>query len=366
VATEVETSVRPRSTPRRVLDQTLVRHLAIALAAGLALYLLSESLSAFDNLQLATMAYYFVAVAGLTVLTGLNGQISLGHGALMAIGAYTAAKLLEGPAWPLALVLVVSTVVTAVAGVLAGAAAARLRGPYLAGATLALAVGLPSIADKFPGFLGAANGISVTPPVPPESLGATFPLERWQAWITCLAAVIVYVLLANLVRSRFGRSFRAVRDSEVAAELAGLHVARTQVLAFVVSAACAGLAGGLFVVVTQLAAPGAFPLALSVALLTGVILGGLGSLMGAVWGAAALVLIPTWSDDLSKSLSLSTNVQANLALAVYGVVLIAVMLAAPGGLQAAVHRAAGAVTGALRTSNRSRGSGPRLEEEKET
>ncbi len=363
MATEVETPAVRRSAPRRVLDQTLLRHVAIAVVAGVVLYLISEELGAFDNLRLATMAYYFVAVAGLTVLTGLNGQISLGHGALMAIGAYTAAKLLVGPAWPLALVLVASALVTAVAGVLAGAAAARLRGPYLAGATLALAVGLPAITQKFPGFLGAVNGISVSPPIPPTSLGATFPLERWQAWITCLSAVIVYVLLANLVRSRFGRSFRAVRDGEVAAELAGLHVARTQVLAFVVSAACAGLAGGLFVVVTQLAAPGAFPLALSVALLTGVILGGLGSLMGAVWGAAALVLIPTWSDHLSKSLSLSTNVQANLSLAVYGLVLIVVMLVAPGGLQAAVARVTGWATAALGQSKRSRGTRPRVKEE---
>ena len=236
------------------------------------------------------------------MLTGLNGQISLGHGALMAVGAYTTAKLLgeEGDGPPLAVVLLGATVAGALAGVLAGAAAARLRGPYLAGATLALAVGLPALAQRFPEFLGASNGLTVFPPTPPAALGETFALERWQACIACLAALLAYVVLANLVRSRLGRDFRAVRDDEVAAELAGLHVARTQVLAFVVSAACAGLAGGLLVVVTSLAAPGAFPLALSVALLTGVILGGLGSLAGAVWGAAALALIPTWADDASR------------------------------------------------------------------
>ena len=207
------------------------------------------------------MAYYFCAVAGLTVLTGLNGQVSLGHGAFMAIGAYATAKLLgEGTDHlPLALVLLLATLVSAAGGVLAGAAAARLRGPYLAGATLALAVGLPTITNRFPDFLGASNGLTVIPSTPPESLGATFPLERWQAWITCLGALAVYVLLANLVRSRYGRSLRAVRDDEVAAELAGLHVARTQVLAFVVSAACAGLGGGLFVVVTPARRAGRVP-----------------------------------------------------------------------------------------------------------
>jgi branched-chain amino acid transport system permease protein len=313
---------------------TLLRHLGIAAAGAIVLYFVSYALSPFDNLQLATMGYYFVAVAGLTVLTGLNGQVSLGHGAFMAIGAYAAAKLLgdTGEGMPLVPALVLAALFTTVAGVAAGAAAARLRGPYLAGATLALAVGLPSLADRFPKFLGATNGLTVIPSTPPASLGETFPLERWQAWITCLTGLIVYVLLANLVRSRFGRAFRAVRDDEVAAELAGLHVARTQILAFVVSAACAGLAGGLFVVVTQLAAPGAFALSLSVALLAGVVLGGLGSLWGAVVGAFAIVMIPQWSDDLSRSLSLSGNVQANLALGVYGVLLIGVMLVAPRGV----------------------------------
>jgi branched-chain amino acid transport system permease protein len=323
------------------VSRSLPRHLVIATAAGVALFVLTQQLSAYDNLQLATMAYYFVAVAGLTVLTGQNGQISLGHGALMAVGAYATVKIQEAVAWPLAVVLLGASLVAAVAGVLAGAAAARLRGPYLAGATLALAVGLPALATRFSDFLGGTNGLVVAPPVPPQWLGATFQLERWQAWIACLAALVVYVLLANLVRSGYGRAFRAVRDDEIAAQLAGYHVARTQIVAFVVSAACAGLAGGLLVVVTSLAAPGAFPLSLSVTLLTGVVLGGSGSLAGAAWGAAALVLVPTWADDASKALSLSSNVEANLALAIYGVVLIGVMLVAPGGIQAAARRLGG-------------------------
>jgi branched-chain amino acid transport system permease protein len=319
---------------------SLLRHLAIAVVAGVALFVLSGRLSQFDNLQLATMAYYFVAVAGLTVLTGLNGQISLGHGALMAVGAYTTAKLLgeDGTGPPLALVLAGATVAGAVAGLLAGAAAARLRGPYLAGATLALAVGLPAIALRFPGFLGASDGLTVFPPTAPAALGETFALERWQACIACLAALLAYVVLANLMRSRLGRDFRAVRDDEVAAELAGLHVARTQVTAFVVSAACAGLGGGLLAVVTQLAAPGAFDLSLSLALLTGIVLGGLGSLPGALWGAIVLVMLPSWSDDIAGQLSLSNDVKSNLPLALYGIVLMGVIVAAPEGIQGAFRR----------------------------
>jgi branched-chain amino acid transport system permease protein len=325
------------------VSRSLPRHLAIAVVAGVLLWFLSGALNQFDDLQLATMAYSFCAVAGLTVLTGLNGQISLGHGALMAVGAYATAKVLgetgEGP--PLAVALLLGTLAGAIAGVLAGAAAARLRGPYLAGATLALAVGLPALSQRFPKFLGASNGLTTVPPTPPLALGETFPLERWQACIACIAALLTYVVLANLMRSGFGRALRAVRDDEVAAQLAGYNVARTQVLAFTISSASAGLAGGLLVVVAGLAAPGAFPLALSVALLTGAILGGLGSLLGAALGAALLVLIPTWADDLSKSLSLSDNVQANLSLAVYGLVLIGVMLVAPRGLAGAVQRVQG-------------------------
>jgi branched-chain amino acid transport system permease protein len=326
-----------RRSRLRLPNQTLARNLLLALAFGVLLYLLSESISSFNNLRLATVAYYFTALAGLTVLTGLNGQISLGHGALMAVGAYSTAILTSRTGFPLGAALLASAAITALVGVAVGAAASRLRGPYLAGATLAFAIGLPGLADKYPSAFGGENGLSVAPPTPPASLGLTFPLERWEAWIACLCALIVFVVLANLLRSRVGRAFRAVRDDEVAAQLAGLNVARTQVLAFVVSAACAGLAGGALVVVTQLAAPGAFQLALSLALLTGIVLGGLGSLAGALWGAIALVYLPQWSDDLAHSISLSNNVQSNLPLALYGIVLIGVIVAAPQGIQGALR-----------------------------
>ncbi len=329
----------PRDKRRalRLPQQTLARNLLLALIFGVILYLLSESLGSFNNLRLATIAYYFTALAGLTVLTGLNGQISLGHGALMAVGAYATAILIGRTGLPMAAALAAATAITAAVGVAVGAAASRLRGPYLAGATLAFAIGLPGLADKYPSAFGGENGLSVNPPTPPASLGLSFPLERWEAWIACLCALIVFVILANLLRSRVGRAFRAVRDDEVAAQLAGLNVARIQVLAFVVSAACAGLGGGALVVVTQLAAPGAFDLSLSLALLTGIVLGGLGSLGGALWGALALVYLPQWSDDLAHSLSLSNNVQSNLPLALYGIVLIVVIVAAPQGIQGALH-----------------------------
>jgi branched-chain amino acid transport system permease protein len=318
-----------------VLRPTLVRHAALAVIAALALYVLTNVLGPYRDLQMAQAAYFACAAVGLTVLTGLSGQISLGQGAFMAIGAYTTALLINGWHWPLAAALFASALVSAAAGLFVGAAAARLRGPYLAGATLALAVGLPELASYGPltKHLGAQNGLSISPSPPPLSLGETFPLERWQAWIACGAAVITMFLLANLTRSRFGRTFRAVRDDEIAASLAGIRVARTQVLAFVVAAACGGLGGGLLAFVTTLAAPGAFTITLSLQLVSAIILGGLGSLAGAIWGSLILVLVPSWASDVAQSAHLSHNVESNLPLAIYGLVLVVAMLVFPAGVQ---------------------------------
>jgi branched-chain amino acid transport system permease protein len=317
---------------------TLLRNLAVTLVLALGLLIVSLALTPFNNLRLASIAFYFTALAGLTMLTGLNGQISLGHGALMAVGAYTVAILVGRDGWALVPALVAATVVTALIGSLLGVVAARLRGPYLAGATLAFAVGLPGLADRYPHAFGGENGLIIPPPQPPSGLGSTFPLERWEAWIACAAALVAFLALSNLQRSRVGRAMRAVRDDEVAAQLSGLDVARTQIVAFVVSAACAGLAGGTLAMVTQLAAPGAFTLALSLSLLTGIVLGGLGSLTGALWGAIVLVMLPVWSDDIAHSFSLSNDVQSNLPLALYGVVLMGVIVAAPEGIQGALRR----------------------------
>lgn len=322
---------------------TLLRSLAWSVLAAVALIIVSDLISAYNDLQLATGAYYFAALAGLTVLAGQSGQISLGHGALMAVGAYTVALLIGNEGWALVPAIAAAVVVSVLVGIPVGAAASRLRGPYLAGATLAFAVGLPALADKFPSLLGGENGLTINPPVPPTWLGADFPLERWEAWIAGAGAVIVLFVLYNVIGSGAGRAMRAVRDDEIAASLAGLSVARTQTTAFIISAGCAGLAGGLLAVVLQLAQPGAFPLQLSLSLLTGVVLGGLGSLVGAMWGAALLTLLPNWTNDIANSFSLSTKVSANLPLAIYGIVLIVAMILWPSGIQGGLRAIFGRV-----------------------
>jgi branched-chain amino acid transport system permease protein len=316
---------------------TLARHLAVAIVVAVVLVVLSIQIGTYRDYQMAEVAAYVVAVAGLTVLIGLSGQISVGNGAFMAVGSYGGALLLIHLNWPLELVLVASLLIAAAGGAIFGLAAARLRGPYLAGATLMLAVALPSVADQYAGVFGGDQGLTVSINTP-AFLGATFPPTRWLAWVTCGAALIALVLLANLGRSRVGRSWRALRDDEVAASLSGLNVARLQILAFVVSAACAGLGGTLLAVVTGIVAPGAYTLTLSIGLLTAAVLGGLGSLAGAIWGSLVLVLVPTYLTNVAASHGFSGAASSSVPIAAYGIVLIIVMLAFPAGIQGGLRR----------------------------
>ena len=265
---------------------------------------------------------------------------SLGNGAFMAIGAYAAALLMLHLNWPLEFVFLAATVIAAAGGGIFGLAAARLRGPYLAGATLMLAVALPALADQYAGVFGGDQGLT-TSITTPAFLGATFPPTRWLAWVTCACAMITLVLLANLDRSRIGRNWRAVRDDDVAAALDGINVAAARIRAFVVSATSAGLAGALLAIVTGLVAPGAFTITLSIALLTAAVIGGLGSLPGAVWWSLVIVLVPVYATDVATSHGLSSTVGANIPIAAYGLILILVMLAFPQGLQGAVVRLLG-------------------------
>jgi branched-chain amino acid transport system permease protein len=325
---------RPRPLRLGLPAQPLLRHGLLAVAAGVGFYVLTSLLGSFDNFQVGEVAAYAIAIAGLSLLTGANGQISLGHGALMAVGAYTLALVQTHTDLNLGVELVLAMAAAAVLGVVVGIPATRLSGPYLAGMTLILAFGLPLLADQYASIFGGDQGLTTNPPVPP---GNVDPVE-WLTWIQLLGAVLTMLLLANLMRSRFGRAYRAVRDGEIAASLAGVHVVRTKVVAFTVSAACAGLAGAFLVLSTGVANTGEFPLSLSIGLLAGMVLGGAGTLMGAWWGAVALVFLPQWSQSLSGALNLGSGVSAYLATIIYGVVLIAVILVAPSGIQGWLRR----------------------------
>lgn len=339
---EVRAVAGPRSLGTRLRPgSTLVRHLLLMLLALVGVAVLLETLPLFRVSQLAAMAYYIPAVAGLTVLTGINGQISLGHGALMACGAYTTAVLLkQDNPLPFLLIVVIAVVVTSLVGVVVGAAASRLHGPYLAGATLAFAVGLPGLAVYLDNPLGGEQGLRVSPPASSGATDSAYffltghdlsPL-RYLGYLSWVLALLVLLLLSNLVRSRYGRIWRAVRDDEVAASLAGIHLGRARVLAFVVSAGCAGLGGALLAIVSRLAAPGSFTLVLSIYLLVAIVIGGLGSLLGAVIGSGLLVFLLPFVTNLGLDAGLGSSQAANVAPLVFGIFLVATMLAAPQGL----------------------------------
>lgn len=326
----------------RFRSSTLLRHLVLALLGLVVVVLVLESTSTFRSAQFAAMAYLGLAAGGLTILTGLNGQISLGHGAFMAIGAYTTALMYQEsePVLPVVGVLVLATAVALVIGAAVGVAAARLHGPYLAGATLALAVAVPGIAIYFSETLGGEQGLNVLlPDIPGWFADAVFFLTahdltttKYVAYIGWISLIVAFVLLANLSRSRVGRVWRAVRDDEVAAEIAGINLGRARVLAFLVSAACAGLAGAVMAMAVRITAPSGFTLTLSLTLLTAIVLGGLGSLFGALIGAALLTFLPQLVTSLGSDLGLSDVQSAGLAPLVYGAVMVLVILVAPAGI----------------------------------
>ena len=333
---------------------TLVRHSVLGLVFVLVIGLVVWEIASFNPFlvyELSSVCYFAIAAAGLTVLTGLNGQLSLGHGALMGVGAYTTAVVLKdhmdlNPG----LVMVAATVVTAGASAIVGAAAARLRGPYLAGATLGLAVGLPGVAVRFSNVFGGDTGLSVPSLSPPDAFSSVPPVV-WLVWVGLVPTAITFILLANLVRTRYGRDFRAIREDEVASALYGIRVARTQVLAFVLSGACAGLGGSLLGYTSNVAAPGSFPLTLSLLLLAAIVIGGLGSLPGAVWGALMIVFAPDWIGSLSDALHLPAALQGQLPLALFGAVFVVAILAFPHGIQGGLVR-----LWRLRASRRNRGA----------
>jgi branched-chain amino acid transport system permease protein len=324
------------TTRTRTIVLRAVLLAALALAATFAL-------DPFRNYQLAVVAATFCATAGLTLLVGLTGQLSLGHAVLMAAGGYgyalvagPAAEAGLPPAAGFALGVVGALVASGAVGGLLGLAGARLRGPYLAGLTLALVIALPAVATQVPG-LGKDQGLGV-PFVPvPGPLAGVMVVEQWHAWIAIVVTLAAVTPLVVLRSGRAGLLMRAVHGDEVAARLAGVSPARVKVGAFVVSSLAAGLGGAVLAVVTQNVSPGRYSLAFSLLLLVAVVVGGLGSVGGAAAGAALVVLLPWLVDTMASGLpaDLAQRLSGNLAVAVFGALLVAVTVAWPGGLAAA-------------------------------
>ena len=304
--------------------------LAIFLLLGVAIYFLSGAVDELRVYQGATVAVYVVGIASIILLTGYSGQVSLGQGALLGVGGYAAALLRIHFSAPIWICFVFAILTAALAGVLLGLAAARLSGPYLAGTTLAFAVGLPSIANQF-AFLGGEQGLLFDVGFPALSFGEDFTQYKWFFWIASLAALIAMYWLQNVMRSRYGRSWKAVRGNDVAAELAGINLTRNKTLAFTLSAGLAGLAGALLAMTIGTVSPSAFPLALSFSLLTGAVIAGVTTLGGVMIGAVTLVAIPEIAGAVASRFGSSEAVTSNLPGLLVSTLLILTVLFVPNG-----------------------------------
>ncbi|GAA3921654.1 branched-chain amino acid ABC transporter permease [Microbacterium invictum] len=300
-------------------------------------------LDPFRNFQLATAAAYLCAVGGLTLLIGLSGQLSLGHAALMAAGGYgyalTSNALTDAGVDGVvrfAVALVAGVVAASLLGLLLGLAGARLRGPYLAGLTLALVIALPAFTSVFSAVFRGDQGVQTAYSPVPEFLNRLIALEQWQAWVAIGVASVTTTALVLVRRGVGGLRMRAVRDDETAARVNGVAVRRVKVTAFTVSAAAAGAGGAVLCFVTQSVSPGGYTLAFSLLLLVAAVIGGLGSIGGAALGAVIIVVLPWLLNVLAGALELPTELEqrlsGNLSVLVFGVLLIIVMLVRPTGL----------------------------------
>jgi branched-chain amino acid transport system permease protein len=293
-------------------------------------------LSDFRTVQLASVGASFIAILGLDVLTGHSGQISLGHGAFMAVGAYTTAILVANHGVRDVWTIPVAAAVTGAVGLLAGVPALRLRGLYLALATFGIAVVLPTIVKKFDHFTGGSTGISFfgNPHQTGHGVGVTIlgrhlTNNQWLYALTWAIGCVLFVLVWWLLDSRFGRSLRAIRDSELAAAAAGVNRAAYKVAAFGLSAAYAGVAGSLLAINTAYVSPLSFPIQLSLYLLVGAVVGFYGSIWGAALGALLIQFLP----DIVGLLPHVDTRQAGPTTFAFGAVLVALMLLLPVALR---------------------------------
>ncbi len=271
--------------------------------------------------QLTMVVVYAIAILGLSLLTGFNGQISLGHGAFYAIGAYSTAILMTTWNVPYWLTLPISAVVCAGVGFVLGLPALRLGGLYLALTTFALAVAIPQILKykAFEEWTGGVQGLVIDKPEAP--FGLPLSPDQWLYLFTVGVAAVLYVIAWNIVRGRMGRAMMAIRDHAMAAEAMGINLPIVKTRAFALSAMYTGLAGSLGAIAVQFVAPDSFQVFVSIFLFVGLVVGGASSIGGTLIGAAFIEFVPNLADKVSKA----------APSAVYGVILIAVMFLMPAG-----------------------------------
>ncbi|MDT7951520.1 MAG: branched-chain amino acid ABC transporter permease [Acetobacteraceae bacterium] len=305
------------------MRDTLIGLVVVIIAVSLA-FVASD----YRLFQLTTVAIYAIAILGLALVTGYNGQISLGHGAFYAVGAYVTAILTSMYDVPYWATLPVSAVVCAAIGFLVGLPALRLGGLYLALTTFALAVATPQLLKHkaLEHWTGGVQGIVVDKPDAP--FGLPINADQWVYLFSIAVAAVLFALAGNLVRGRIGRAMRAVRDNALAAEATGIDVALFKTRTFAVSALVTGIAGSLSAIVVGFVSPDSFTVFLSITLFTGLVVGGAATIAGPIFGAMFITFLPNLAEQVSKA---APGV-------IYGVLLIAFMFLLPAGVAGGLNR----------------------------
>lgn len=285
-----------------------------------------------------SMLIYAIAVLGLNLLIGFNGQISLGHSAFFALGAYSTAILMSFAGWPWWTTIPIAAGVCFVAGLLFGFPALKLEGHYLALATFTLAVAMPQLLKykAIAGWTGGVGGLLLDKPDPPE--WTHLSVDQWLYYVCLTIALVMFLLVHNLLRGRSGRALMAIRDHAMAASTMGIDLARYKTIAFGISAGITGVAGALSAITVAYVAPDSFTLQLSISFLVGLVVGGIASLPGCIVGGAFIVLVQnsaqSISDWMKQTFALSYDVPA---WAIYGVLLLALMYLLPTGIAGGVQ-----------------------------
>jgi len=312
----------------------------------LAAYLfLPRFISDFHSRELAEAGVFFIAIVGLNLLTGYTGQISLGHGALMAVGGYTTAALVVHEHWRDVWTIPVAGIAAGIVGFLIGLPALRLSGLYLALATFPFAIAIPSLLKKFSGLTGGSQGLRLLEDAPLQVTGLSGTVtifghsmtqNHFLYYLTWGLGLLGFLIAWLIVRSSLGRTFRAVRDSEVAAASVGINLAWTKTFAFAISGVYAGVAGALLAIQVEIVNPLSFTFRLSILILVGAVVGGLGSLGGMILGALFVQYLP----DLSTHVSTAEGVPDF----VFGAAIVVVMILLPTGVGGLLRRVARPLT----------------------
>ena len=313
-----------------IIKKSLLRTLFFALLIIIA----QSQFDPYNQAQLALVLIYFIGTLSVTILTGISGQLSLGQGALMAVGGYSTALLMINQELSMWIAVPAAIVAAGIAGLLLGVAAARLSGPYLAGTTLIVALAIPTLANRFMSVFKGDEGLPVDvgyPPIWLTDLLGELSYEQWQLYSVFPFALVALFIASNILLSRTGRRWRAIRDHQSAAALAGVNFSRQKIFAFVIASSFAGLAGALYGL-RGLVGPSVYPVSLSLTLLTAAVLGGVRSIAGAFIGTVIVVFLPDWIDLVLGNFELSEQVSNFLPALVSSLLLIATVVINPAGV----------------------------------